>query len=122
MWDWLGMAMSKPQAFCSSHVQDQAAFTILVLNRSLPLVNICPFLQIASKRGYEPQKCVKHTKHLAAFLGALRDGAYEVVQAAEYDVLREGYVNHQVGHLLPVTGSLHLAKQATVQTQGVHAP
>ena len=42
--------------------------------------------------------------------------------AAEYDALREGYVNHQVGHLLPVTGSLHLAKQATVQTQGVHAP
>ena len=40
VWDWLGMAVAKPRGFCSSHVQDQAAFTILVYNRSLPLVNV----------------------------------------------------------------------------------
>ena len=36
VWDWLGMAVARPRAFCSSHVQDQAAFTILLFNRSLP--------------------------------------------------------------------------------------
>lgn len=39
MWDWLQMAVAKPEGFCSSHTQDQAAWAILVQNRSLPLLN-----------------------------------------------------------------------------------
>ena len=112
VWDWLGLAMAKPEAFCNSHVQDQAAFTILVLNRSLPLVNPCPYMHVPSKRGYEPQKCVTAMKHPAAFLSTLRDGAFEVVPATEYDLLRRGYLDRSVSSTLPVTTSLHWAKKA----------
>ena len=102
----------------AAHPQDQAAFTILVLNRSLPLVNICPYLNMPSKRGWEPQKCVRATKHPALFLGALRDGAFEVVPSSEYDALREGYTNPGMG-TLPVTDSLHLASKVTQRPYGV---
>lgn len=111
VWDWLGMAVARPHAFCSSHVQDQAAFTILALNRSLPLINVCPYLNLPSKRAYEPQKCVKHTKNSNAFLDLLARGAYEVVPSREVDELREGYV--QIGTSLPATYSLHLSQKVT---------
>ena len=158
--------------------QDQAAFTVLVYNRSLPLINVCPYLDLPSKRGYEPQKCVRHTKHARmvkvaswrcriwpphapqaasegsglpsapvrsdpppqapprgrvlgarpcqthrflrvwpyrhtnVFLEMLATGAFELVPAAEYDELRDGYAATP-GAMLPTTDSLHAAKRAT---------
>ena len=97
-------------------MQDQAAFTILVLNRSLPLVNTCPYIDLPSRRGYEPQRCVRTTKHPAFFLGAIRTGAFEVVNANEYDALREGYLDTSVASRLPYTDSLHGAKRAVART------
>ena len=121
VWDWLGMAVAKPHAFCNSHVQDQAAFTILVYNRSLPLINVCPYIDLPSKRGYEPQKCVKHTKSANTFLELLGRGAFEVVPSSDYDELREGYAVR--GGALPVTDSLHMARLSTaVDTRSALAP
>ena len=86
VWDWLGMAVAEPTAFCFPHVQDQAAFTILVLNRSLPLLNVCPYLGLKGK-----QRCVTHTKDTNNFLSLLGRGMVEVVESDELDRLAEGY-------------------------------
>ena len=89
IWDWLSMAIVKPTGFCNSQVQDQAAFTILVLNRSLPIINPCLYLHSV---GYE--KCVGTQKGLNYFLNVLlADGAYEVVPASEFGELNEGYLD-----------------------------
>ena len=107
VWDWLGMAVARPHAFCMAHTQDQSAWTILVLNRSLPLVNPCPYLTLEGS-----QRCVTHQKDTNFFLSMLGEGAFEVVEAAEYDALREGYVNPAVSKTLPTTKNLGLAWKA----------
>jgi hypothetical protein len=38
---WQMMALAKPLAFCDSYSQDGAAWTLLVRNRSRPLVSFC---------------------------------------------------------------------------------
>jgi len=45
MWDWLNMAIAHPEAFCATQDQDQTAFNFLLYNRSLPILNACPFVQ-----------------------------------------------------------------------------
>jgi len=42
VWDWLMMAIAKPRGFCYPLAQDQVAWTILVLNRTLPLIQLGP--------------------------------------------------------------------------------
>ena len=103
-WDWLQMAVQRPNAFCTSHVQDQAAWSILVLNRSLPLVNVCPYM--AGKGG---QLCVKNQKNTNMFIGALAKGAFEVVKPDEVDWLREGYSRSPLGLLPNGKGAAYMA-------------
>lgn len=86
VWDWLHMAVKRPDAFCTSHIQDQAAWTILVLNRSLPLVNFCPYL---SKKGQNT--CVHAMKNTNSFIESVGLGRFEIVTADEVDGLRDGY-------------------------------
>ena len=87
VWDWMHMAVERPSAFCMSHIQDQAAWTILVLNRSLPLVNFCPYLHAKG-----PNVCVHKSKNTNTFIDQLRGGRFEIVTADEIDGLRDGYV------------------------------
>ena len=90
VWDWLGMALAKPSAFCSSYTQDQAAFTILADNRSFPLINHCVYLKV---RG-EFDACGRHSQRIDTFLGpVLSRGAFEIVDSAEIrsEKLAEGY-------------------------------
>lgn len=82
VWDWLMMALARPDGFCHSHVQDQAAWTILVQNHSLPLINTCPFAPDLQKG------CAKHFKSMNAMLRAISSGMYEVVEGTEYDLLK----------------------------------
>lgn len=42
VWDWLMMAVQKPDGFCSEYLgQDQTALAMLVANRSWPTVRVC---------------------------------------------------------------------------------
>ena len=86
IWDWLIMALARPEAFCISHTQDQAAFTILALNRSLPIVNPNPY-------EHSNGVCYKCCggKDAQTFLRAISRGAFEVVQAPDYDKLHPRY-------------------------------
>lgn len=78
-------------------------------------MQVCPYLDVPSKRGYEPQKCVRHTKHTNVFLQRIAAGAFELVPPAEYDELREGYAAAAApGAKLPTTDSLHTARRATL--------
>ena len=67
---------------CVSHTQDQAAFTILALNRSLPLLNPNPYEHVNGT-------CLGGTgqKDGRTFLGMLANGAYGVVRSEDYDRL-----------------------------------
>lgn len=87
VWDWLAMALAKPRPFCNSHVQDQAAFSILVLNRSLPLINPCVYLHV----GGQYEACVTHTKKIGTFLATIAGGTYESLLSRDYDWIRAGY-------------------------------
>ena len=104
VWDWLQMAVQRPSAFCISHVQDQATWTILVLNRSLPLVNVCPYMT-----GKGGQKCVTKQKNTNVLIGALEKGAFEVVMPDEVDWLREGYSRNPNGLLPGGKGAAYMA-------------
>lgn len=77
VWDWLQMAIAKPKAFCSSHTNDQAAWTLLVQNRSLPLINPCVYLGTvpADKRTWS---CEQHYKQHNTFLTVIKEGLFEV--------------------------------------------
>ena len=75
-----------PHAACVSHTQDQALWTILVQNRSLPVVNPCVYLH--NVRGFE--RCYTHTKKAYAFLEILSAGKFEVVDAKEVACAQEG--------------------------------
>ena len=111
VWDWLQMAVQRPSAFCISHVQDQATWTILVLNRSLPLVNVCPYMT-----GKGGQKCVTKQKNTNLLIGALEKGAFEVVTPDEVDWLREGYSRNPNGLLPGGKGAAYMAiAKKTVQ-------
>jgi len=89
VWDWMSMALERPAAFCDSHTQDQAAWTVLVFNRSLPLINTCMYLSKnklhASRNDGHYPWCAHNIKNTNLFLGALGKGVYEVVNAHEYD-------------------------------------
>ena len=87
MWDWFAMAAARPQGFCMSHTEDQATFTMLVQNRSLPLLNPCVYL--THVRGYE--KCYTYTKRANNFLGILGAGRFEVVAGTEYERVLDGH-------------------------------
>ena len=63
---WLKMGLDQPRAFCDSHAQDQPAWTILITNQSLPLLDLCsdlfpPAADLHAKRG-----CKFLSTHLAA--------------------------------------------------------
>jgi hypothetical protein len=88
VWDWLWMALAKPEGFCNSWTQDQAAFAILARNRSLPLINQCVYLRISA--GWE--SCGRHSQKVNTFLDVLGRGAFEVVQTKDYPVLQQDYV------------------------------
>ena len=94
VWDWLHMAVRRPEGFCWSHPQDQSAWTILVLNRSLPLVNVCPY-----RHGKGAVTCVNKQKNTNELIDTLQRGAFEVVLPDEVDWLREGYSRNPQGVL-----------------------
>ena len=71
---WLVMALDEPNAFCASHTQDQAAFTVLAANRSLPLADMCPFL----RPPWLNNKCFDQQKLLSAAVRALGKGQFEL--------------------------------------------
>ena len=74
---WLRMALEQPRAFCGSHPQDQSAWTILVSNRSLPVINTCFDV---SRRDWptRPPNCHRPLKAFERFLRALATGRFEV--------------------------------------------
>ena len=74
MRDWLKMALDHPKAFCASDTQDQAAFSILALNRSLPL--------ISPSSGHCRRGADKST---AAFMRVLSAGKFDVAEASSFD-------------------------------------
>ena len=87
MWDWFAMAAARPQGFCMSHTEDQAALSLLVQNRSLPVLNPCVYL--THVQGYE--KCYTHTKRANNFLALIAQGRYEVVAGHEYESVLDGH-------------------------------
>jgi len=87
VWDWFAMAHAKPQGFCMSHTEDQAALSLLVQNRSLPVLNPCVYL--THVRGYE--RCYTHTKRANNFLALIAVGRYEVVTGRDYESVLDGH-------------------------------
>jgi len=93
VWDWLWMALRRPEAFCISQVQDQAAWTVLVLNRSLPLINACMYLGRHRSHIPRPHRagyirdCGSYTKSTNTFLANLGQEAFEVVTPGFLDQL-----------------------------------
>ena len=79
VWDWFAMMHVHPHAACVSHTQDQALWTILVQNRSLPVVNPCVYLH--RMRGYE--RCFTYEKKPHGFLWLLGQGKFEVVASEQ---------------------------------------
>ena len=86
VFDWLAMAAARPRGFCKSHTEDQAAFTMLAQNRSLPLLNPCVYLTHIT--AYE--QCYTHCKRANNWLGLVADGRYEVVRGDEYEKVLTG--------------------------------
>jgi len=93
VWDWLSMYLAKPGGFCGSHTQDQAAFSILVENRTLPVMNACPYvtsrgmLPSPSKPARALRACFQSSKGYNWFIDAVAGGFYEVVTPEAYDTL-----------------------------------
>jgi len=79
---WLNMALQHPQAFCaSSWTQDQAAWTILAFNLSLPLVNPCQNHRArsrisCSKDITQSDKAHQEVKDLTYVIRVLQNGLY----------------------------------------------
>lgn len=91
VWDWMWMALARPEGFCFSHVQDQAAWTVLVLNRSLPLINACMYLgrhrfhlPRPHGQGLNIKWCSEYTKNTNTFYATLGQGAFEVIAGHEH--------------------------------------
>merc|ERR1712232_1120345 len=76
--DRLRMALTQPDAFCAADTQDQAAWTILVRSRRLPLVNLCSHLNI-SFRNSESMNCHRYQKSANVLLHALERGRFQVL-------------------------------------------
>ena len=72
---WLTIALTKPDAFCASHTQDQAVWSILSRNRSLPLLNLCPYFSATHSR------CNMGQKALDAIWGGIKRGDFDVTDA-----------------------------------------
>jgi len=92
VWDWLSMALAKPSDFCFGAFQDETAFSMLVTNRSLPLVNTCPYMNnsVTDKRLYAnfygntshwqgAFDCYEASKSSAFFLNAIASHHYDIV-------------------------------------------
>lgn len=84
VWDWLMMAITHPHGFCSSHTNDQAAWTLLVQNRSMPLINPCVYLGTLPP-AMRNRGCERHYKKHNTFFDVLRRGLYEIIDADSYD-------------------------------------
>ena len=65
-----------------------------MLNRSLPLVNVCPY-----RHGKGAVTCVNKQKNTNELIDTLQRGAFEVVLPDEVDWLREGYSRNPQGVL-----------------------
>ena len=76
VWDWLMMALARPSAFCGSHTQDQAAFTILAHNRTLPLVSFCAHRS-------EEEGCFVALKNVNTFVQHINEGRFSVWRGAD---------------------------------------
>ena len=63
---WLKMGLDQPRAFCDSHSQDQSAWTILITNQSLPLLDLCSGLFPPAADLHAERGCNFHSTHLAA--------------------------------------------------------
>jgi len=77
VWDWLSIYLAKPSAFCGTHVEDQASFTLLVQNRSLPIPNFCAHVW-GKKGSYRP------TKNHNWFIQHAQDGRHEILWPEDY--------------------------------------
>ena len=88
---WIEAAVSQPDVFCSSGPQEQAVFTLLVQNESVPLVNACPYLRL---KGWNT--CQDLTKSSNWFLEMLSSGAFEIVEPTELDA--ELVADHKALH------------------------
>jgi len=71
---WLNMALENPHAFCSSHTQDQAAFTILVGHNAFPVLNTCA--RFAASHGRCPQ-----TWAMEDFFRPIQENVFDVVSS-----------------------------------------
>ena len=76
---WLQMALQDPYAFCASHTQDQAAFTILAINRSLRMLDPCPKL----RPPWLHNVCFDREKDLRFVLGVVSRGSYAMSTLSE---------------------------------------
>ena len=65
--DWLHMAIREPTGFCSGHSQEQGALNILMINRSLPLIDLCPYM----RPPWLNRKCYDQTKSVDTLLNML---------------------------------------------------
>ena len=82
---WMMMAKEHPDAFCSSHPQDQTAWTILIRKQPVPLVSFCAHLDIRKSRLWN---CHRDTKTLPTFLGMIQSRQFDVVSPAQVRRMR----------------------------------
>eukprot|EP00316_Scyphosphaera_apsteinii_P016369 CAMPEP_0119344648 /NCGR_PEP_ID=MMETSP1333-20130426/107078_1 /TAXON_ID=418940 /ORGANISM="Scyphosphaera apsteinii, Strain RCC1455" /LENGTH=375 /DNA_ID=CAMNT_0007357089 /DNA_START=13 /DNA_END=1141 /DNA_ORIENTATION=- len=69
---WLQLAINHPRAFCTSHTQDQAALTVLAVNRSLQVVDTCQFMHPP----WLNMRCYDELKVLQSAIGAIARGKF----------------------------------------------
>jgi len=81
---WLQMALQRPVGFCATHVQDQAALSLLAHNHTRTLVNLCAFraTRSPSKRADGPGNCHRQTKNAGLLLRELAAGRYTLQPTA----------------------------------------
>merc|ERR1712060_347516 len=72
-------------AFCNSLSQDQAAWTVLVLNRSLPIINTCVYMD-GQKFFTDTHSrwCSFNIKSTNSFLHMLGERLFEVIESGDY--------------------------------------
>lgn len=75
---WTDMALQRPESFCYSHAQDQAALTVLAINRSLPLLDTC---EVLAGRKWLANKCCDEAKDLNLILDFVSRGNFSVTVA-----------------------------------------
>ena len=74
---WLQMAVDSPFGTCGSHVPEQMTLTLLVAKRSLPVVNLCPYMSHRYRPPYDT--CYRQTKSASMLLRALAGRAFSVL-------------------------------------------